>query len=129
MRDGFLFVGALSEWGELVGFAYGWPTQKGEIWNNRLRKELGAEAEEWLTDCFEFVDLAVRESAHGFGLGRNLMVTLLSHVRERNALLLTHSSSTRASAMYLRYGWRILRDSFCVESQTTLAIMVKNLSD
>lgn len=127
MRPGLVFAGATGETGNLLGFAYGWPTVTGERWNTLLRAELRDEAEEWLSDCFEFCELAVTSSAQGFGAGRALMKTVFSHVNNRTALLLTHRSTTRASEMYKRDGWHVLRDSFQLEGGNPLAIMVKKL--
>src|SRR5258708_5172142 len=59
MKSGFLFVGAKDTNDQLKGFAYGWPSVSGDSWNTKISAQLGDSATKWLSDCFEFYDLAV----------------------------------------------------------------------
>ena len=127
-REGFLMCAAFDGLGRLLGFSYGWATKVGDVWNTRIRTELTAdEVAKWYVDCFELMDLAVSARAQGLGLGRSLMNELLAHARNQTALLLTHSTATRASEMYRRYGWTVLRERFQPGSPNVLTLMVKRL--
>jgi ribosomal protein S18 acetylase RimI-like enzyme len=127
-KPGFLVVGAEDPQRQLVGFAYGWTSVRGDTWNTRLMAELGAAGEEWLADCFEFVDLAVSSSLQGVGLGRRLTQELFARVDAATAILLTHQSTTTASQMYVRNGWVVLKDGFEVAPGKRYSIMGKKLT-
>lgn len=126
-KPGFVFVGAEDPTGRLVGLADGWRSVRGDTWNTKLRAGLGDAGEEWLTDCFEFVDLAVATSLQGVGLGRRLTQELFARVDAATAILLTHQSTTTASQMYLRNGWVVLKDGFAVAPGKSYTIMGKRL--
>jgi hypothetical protein len=95
-KVGFLFVGARDESANLVGFSYGWKSVAGDSWNLKLSEQLGELSSQWLSNCFEFVDLAVKPSAQGSGLGRDLTKELFSQVEAKTAILLTHQTTTKA---------------------------------
>lgn len=124
---GFLFYGALDEKDRLVGFSYGWQSLAGDAWNVKLSQQLGERSSQWLSDCFEFVDLAVDPSAQGSGLGRNLTKGLFDLVEAKTAVLMTHQTATKASAMYLRDGWVKLVENFEVAPGQFYQIMGKTL--
>ena len=71
-KPGFVFIGAQNHYGELVGFSYGWRSVTGDAWNTKLISQLAESSAQWLSDCFEFVDLAVAPSAQNYGLGREI---------------------------------------------------------
>ena len=81
----------------------------------------------WLSDCFEFVDLAVTPLAQGSGLGRELTKELFSMVTAKTAILLTHQTTTKASEMYLRNGWVRLSENFEVAPGKFYQIMGKEI--
>jgi ribosomal protein S18 acetylase RimI-like enzyme len=126
-KNGFTFIGAEDEAGQLVGFAYGWKSIVGDAWNTKLTAQLGNSSELWLSNCFEFVDLAVKPSAQGSGLGRDLTKALFATVNSKTAILLTHQSTTKASEMYLRNGWVRLNENFEVTPGKYYQIMGKFL--
>ena len=126
-KTGFLFVGALDSNSQLVGFSYGWNSSHGDLWNTRLSNELAEKGQKWLSDCFEFVDLAVRPSEQGFGLGRDLTKELFAIVKAETAILLTHQTTTKASEMYLRNGWIELQKNFEVAPGKIYQVMGKVL--
>lgn len=128
-KPGWMFVGAEDRDARLVGFAYGWKSVRGDTWNSKLMAELGAAGEEWLVDCFEFVDLAVSSALQGVGLGRRLTQELFARVDAATALLLTHQSTTKASQMYVRNGWVVLKDGFEVAPGKRFSIMGRRLTE
>ncbi|MEK6774497.1 MAG: GNAT family N-acetyltransferase [Bdellovibrionota bacterium] len=126
-KNGFLFVGAEDEAKKLVGFAYGWKSISGDSWNMKLSARLGELSAHWLSDCFEFVDLAVIPSVQGVGLGRDLTKELFAQVNAKTAILLTHQTTTKASEMYLRNGWIQLSNNFEVAPGKLYQVMGKTL--
>lgn len=126
-KSGFLFVGAADQSDHLVGFSYGWQSIRGDSWNTKLLAQLQESDAHWLSDCFEFVDLAVAPSAQNFGLGRQLTRELFSKVTAKTAILLTHQTSTKASQMYLRNSWVVLKNNFEVAPGKLYSIMGKRL--
>lgn len=126
-KNGLLFVGAEDKNGNLCGFTYGWKSTPGDSWNSKLAAKLKEKSEFWLSDCFEFVDLAVHPSAQGSGLGRELTRSLFDLVDAKTAILLTHQTTTKASKMYLRNGWEQLCENFEVAPGQYFQIMGKRL--
>lgn len=126
-KKGFLFVAAENKEGNLCGFTYGWTSTPGDSWNSKLTSELKEKSHFWLSDCFEFVDLAVHPSSQGTGLGRDLTNKLFSLVKAKTAILLTHQTTTKASEMYLRNGWEKLSENFEVAPGQHFQIMGKKL--
>lgn len=127
-KNGFVFVGAVDkESDRLVGFSYGWRSTPGDEWNRRLSEQLGNLSNQWLSNCFEFVDLAVDPSAQGFGLGRDLTRKLFALVDTKTAILLTHQTTTKASEMYMRNGWTKVVEHFEVAPGKLFQIMGKTL--
>ena len=73
-RPAFRAVAALGggpgEAGELLGFGYGYATAPGQWWHDQVRSALDEPARRhWLGDCFEVVELHVKPSAQGHGIG------------------------------------------------------------
>lgn len=126
-KAGFLFVGAFDKQEKLVGLSYGWRSVVGDAWNSLLAKQLGNSSEKWLSDCFEFVDLAVKPETQGAGLGRELTQNLFALTKAKTAILLTHQSTTRASEMYVRNGWERLVQNFEIAPGKVYQIMGKSL--
>ena len=56
----------------VLGFAYGYTGEAGQWWHDLVVRKLTLEnAEHWMTNVFEVVELAVRPTAHGRGLWCN----------------------------------------------------------
>ena len=107
-REGFrLFVAKVG--GDLVGFTYGCSSRPGGWWRDRVADALGTElARGWLTDAFEFTELAVCPSHEGRGIGSALHDSLLEGVSARTAVLSTLQEPTRGLQLYGRKGWETL---------------------
>lgn len=126
-KPGFIFVGAKNSEGRLVGMAYGWQSTPGDSWYKKLSEALGDASSNWLSDNFEFYDLAVSPSAQGLGIGRELTRELFAKVKAKTAILLTHQTTTQASQMYIRNGWIQLKENIEVGPGQLYQIMGKNL--
>lgn len=126
-KEGFEIVAAFVN-NEMVGFSSGWKSIPGDYWYEKFKIALGDGSQLWLEDCFEFVELAVKPSAQGLGLGRDLTKEIFKNVNAKTALLLTHSSGTKASEMYVRNGWIVLNNNFVTSSGQIFQIMGKKLN-
>jgi ribosomal protein S18 acetylase RimI-like enzyme len=111
-RNGFRFLAARDEAGELVGFAYGYAGGPGEWWHDHVAAALNPEQRaRWLVPGhFEFVELQVAPEREGEGIGGRLHDALLAEVTGPTALLSTECSNDRARGFYGRRGWQTLVD-------------------
>lgn len=104
-RAGLTAVAAL-DGDRLVGIAYGYRGAPGQWWHDHVRAAMGPRlAGEWLRDAFEVCELHVRPTHQQQGLGRDLLVRLLSHTGAQTAVLTTPDQETRARAFYRGGGW------------------------
>ena len=116
---------ALDEEGRLLGFAYGWLSQPGQWWHDQLRALLDpTDAERWLGNCFEFVELAVGAEFRGQGVGGALHDSLLGAQSQRTAILSVNPQARPAYNLYLSRGWRIVVEpAFFREGSPAVRIM------
>lgn len=104
-RPAFHAVATLDDHGRLLGFGYGYHTSAGQWWHDQVRAALTEdERQRWLSSCFEVVEMHVRPSAQGRGLGESQLRALLAMVRDRTALLSTPEADERISR-----AWRLYR--------------------
>lgn len=104
-RPGFTAVAGLVD-GALVGFGYAYPGQTGQWWHDVVAAALDLEqADRWLSNSFEIVELHVRPDAQGAGLGRRLLATLLAEAPGRTAVLSTGDRDSRARRLYRSMGF------------------------
>ena len=100
---------ALSDGGEVLGFAYGYTSTPGPFYRSKLEKALGpALSQRWLQDCFEFVELGVVPRARRQGIGGRLHDALLQGLPHRTAVVTTWVTNTPARALYASRGWQVL---------------------
>jgi len=113
-RVGFRCVVALNEEKQQVlGFAYGYTGAIGQWWHELvLRRMTDEDAEVWMNDVFEVVEVAVHPSAHGRGYGGMIHDALLQGRPHRTAALSTYKQETTALKMYEKRGWVTLVDTF-----------------
>ena len=110
-RPGLRVVAAEQD-GELVGIAYGYLGARGQWWHDQVRGAMGEQlAAEWLEGSFEVCELHVLPRLHGTGLGRTLLLQLLSSTDAATAVLTTPDLDTRARRFYRAGGWSdLVRD-------------------
>lgn len=98
---------------QVVGFTYGYTSLPGQFYHEKLAAFLGpAETDRWLSDCFEYVELAVDPLARRRGLGRRLLTSLLEGLPHQTAVLTTQVANQPARSLYERDGWQVIRADF-----------------
>jgi ribosomal protein S18 acetylase RimI-like enzyme len=108
-REDFLFLVARDE-GRLAGFGYGYTGAYGQWWTERVARALSPEQRAvWLDPPhFEVVELHVRPSFQGRGIGSLLLAQLLSRQPHNRAVLTTQIGSRQARGFYAKNGWEEL---------------------
>jgi ribosomal protein S18 acetylase RimI-like enzyme len=111
---GFRCVVARRAPGEsIIGFAYGYTSQVDTWWHAQVITRLSPwQKSEWLSDCFEFVELGVTPAFQGQGIGGSLHDALLSGLQHRTAVLSTPQQQTNALHLYRKRGWIDLLQDF-----------------
>jgi len=98
---------------EIVGFAYGYTSLPGQFYHEKLAKEFNSEEyDKWLTNCFEFVELAVHPDYRKQGFGRMLVNKLLQDVENKTVVLTTQVINSPARSLYESLNWITLKESF-----------------
>jgi ribosomal protein S18 acetylase RimI-like enzyme len=109
---------------ELAGFTYGFHGAHGQWWHDMVASALaiatassgvpssGTTVSGWLTDSFEVAELHVMPAYQGAGIGRSLLLRLLSGRPERTALLSTQDVESRARHLYRSAGFTDLLTGF-----------------
>ncbi|GAA1603503.1 GNAT family N-acetyltransferase [Catellatospora bangladeshensis] len=104
-RPHFRAIATVSTAGHLLGFAYGYHSEPGQWWHDQVSAVLdGPARQRWLADCFEVVELHVRPSAQGHGLGEAQLRALLAMTPAATTLLSTPEADEQASR-----AWRLYR--------------------
>lgn len=104
-RQGFRMVTAWEE-GRLIGFSYGYTSAAGQWWHDLVEEALSPEqANTWLTDCFELVELALDPAYQGRKIGSALHDGLLEGRPHSTAVLSTLQAETTALNLYRKRGW------------------------
>lgn len=112
-QEDFRLAGAHDDAGELIGFAYGYPSVPGGWWRDMVTSSLhGDLVQRWFSDAFEFVELAVHPASQGSGVGGSLHDALLEDVPHATAVLSTQSENGTALRLYRRRGWIVIDPSF-----------------
>jgi ribosomal protein S18 acetylase RimI-like enzyme len=108
-RASFHAVATIDDTGRLLGFGYGYRSAAGQWWHDQVRNAVRRDSRsQWLTDCFEVVELHVRPMAQGNGIGAGQLTELLAPVSEGRTLLSTpeaDESASRAWRLYRRFGF------------------------
>ncbi len=122
-RPGWHGFASLDGGGEMTGFTYGYTSQRGQWWHDQVRRALGPAAHHWLTDAFEYVELAVRPDHQGRGLGRGLHDALMGAHHLPRAVLTTLDAPTPGYSLYRSAGWQVIASGFRFE-RTTIDYLV-----
>ncbi len=104
-RHGLRAVAPLDD-DRLVGIGYGYLGAPGQWWHDQVRAAMPPEvAGSWLRNAFEVCELHVRPSLQGTGLGRDILLDLLTDTGGDTAVLTTPDHETRARQFYRAGGW------------------------
>jgi GNAT superfamily N-acetyltransferase len=114
-RREFAAVASVDQYNTVYGFGYGYRSEGGQWWHDQVKGALRRDQRAyWLADCFEVVELHVRPSAQGHGLGAIQLQSLLGMARAHTTLLSTpeaDENTSRAWRLYRRFGFvDVLRD-------------------
>ncbi|GAB1645982.1 GNAT family N-acetyltransferase [Krasilnikovia sp. MM14-A1259] len=131
-RPGFRAVATLTTEGRLAGFGYGYTSGPGQWWHDQVRSALTEpDRHRWLTSCFEVVELHVRPSAQGHGVGARQLRALLAMAAGATVLLSTPEAdeqTSRAWRLYRRFGFvDVLRDFYFPGDERAFAILGRDL--
>jgi len=133
-RPGFRAVATLDDGGVLIGFGYGYTSARGQWWHDQVRSGLTNDARDyWLADSFEIVELHVRPSAQGYGIGAGQLTALLHMAPGRRVLLSTPEADehqSRAWRLYRRFGFvDLLRHFYFPGDARPFAILGRTLHE
>ena len=131
-RAGFRAVATIDADGALLGFGYGYTSDRGQWWHDQVRTALRRDARRtWLSDCFEVVELHVRPCAQGHGAGATQLRALLESALGQTVLLSTPEANealSRAWRLYRRFGFvDVLRDFYFPGDDRAFAILGRTL--
>jgi ribosomal protein S18 acetylase RimI-like enzyme len=108
-RPDFQAVATLDDDDALLGFGYGYTGSPGQWWHDQVRSALKRDTrKQWLTDCFELVELHVRPDVQGQKIGGRQLYALLTSAGQQTALLSTpeaDEATSRAWRLYRRFGF------------------------
>lgn len=108
---GFYGVVAVHD-SDIVGFAYGYTSLGGQYYHELLKQAIATKHELWLTDCLEFVELAVDPLFRRKNIGRALVTSIIRQTEKKTAILTTQMNNMPARRLYESLGWEIIQDNF-----------------
>ncbi|HEX7064090.1 MAG TPA: GNAT family N-acetyltransferase [Bacillales bacterium] len=93
----------------LIGFAYGYSSLPGQFYRGKIAAQLSeTQANDWLSDCFEFVELAVNPSYKRLGIASQLHDILSDNVDYKTFILTTWVHNSPAINLYKNKGWELI---------------------
>jgi GNAT superfamily N-acetyltransferase len=109
-KDGFRCAVAWPDPAQpVVGFAYGYAGHPDSWFYDLVAARLpGPVRQEYLSDYFEYAEMALLPDYHNQGIGGRLHDTLLAGLTQQTACLSTAQIETRALHLYLKRGWKPL---------------------
>ena len=133
-RPGLRAVAAL-DGDRVVGIGYGQPGAAGQWWHDvvtaAVTSESGAQAaKDWLSSCFEVVELHVLPTHQGRRIGCDVLRELLASSDRRTAALSAlEPAGSRARRLYTSEGFIPLLSQFCFPGgPTRYAVLAKRLA-
>lgn len=82
-----------------------------------------------MSNCFEFVELAVDTSFKRRGFGSTLHDFLLENVDHHTSILTTGTENSSAVNLYRKKGWKVIKSHAPVTSEADLQmILVKEIN-
>ncbi|WP_158598357.1 GNAT family N-acetyltransferase [Falsibacillus albus] len=122
---GFFGLKALDEEGNLIGFTYGYESLPGQFYREKIAYQLSAiERDTWLSNCFEFVEIAVNHSYKRLGIASKLHDTLLQNINLKTAVLTTGTDNRPAINLYIKEGWKLIKKDAPVLSENNLQVIM-----
>lgn len=110
-RSGFRCFVAVAQ--RPVGFAIGYTCRPGQWWYDVVTLKMARSViDEWFSNAFELVDLAVLPAYQQQGIGGRLHDAILSDLPHKTAVLSTLQRESIAHHLYLRRGWETLAADF-----------------
>ena len=113
----------------VVGFAYGFSSTAGQFYKSKLESVLeDKEIHSWLSDCFEFVEMAVLPEFRRQGIASTLEARLLDKAPHQTSVLTTGTANEEARFLYEKLGWESVKEAEVVPAEDPLLIMGKRLN-
>ncbi|MYL32421.1 GNAT family N-acetyltransferase [Pontibacillus yanchengensis] len=112
---------------EIVGFAYGYTSLNDPFYYSHVAQLLSDdEKDRWLTNCFEFVELAVLPNYSGQGIASTLEKRLLDKSFHDTSIFITGVENVQARTLYTNLGWEPVKEGPLVDGEHMI-IMGKQL--
>ncbi|MFB4213226.1 GNAT family N-acetyltransferase [Shouchella sp. JSM 1781072] len=109
---------------QMIGFIYGYTSQKGQYYHDLLANHMDhATYLEWLSNCFEVVELLVHPTYRQRGIATTLLHQLLNKAPNQTALLTTQQENMPARMLYEHEGWTLISDSFIPQNSATTYVI------
>ncbi|SEQ90437.1 Ribosomal protein S18 acetylase RimI [Virgibacillus subterraneus] len=123
--EGFKGLKAKDESGTLIGFSYGYTSLLDQFYREKLAAQLTDQQQiEWLSDCFEFVELAVDTNVRRMGVGRKLHDRLLSEIDHDTSVLTTSVENNPAINLYISKGREVIKENAAVISMDDVQVIM-----
>ena len=113
-REGFRFVTARKDDGQMIAIALAVVARPGDWWRDKVASAIPPSlADRWLGElCQEVVHLAVVPDAQGHGAGRLVHDVLIAGRPAATAVLSVHPEAEPAQRLYQSRGWTTLTEEF-----------------
>ncbi|WP_152656997.1 GNAT family N-acetyltransferase [Oceanobacillus sp. CFH 90083] len=123
--EGFIGLKSKDEQGSIIGFAYGYTSLSKQFYREKIAGQLSEnKIDSWLSDCFEFVELAVNDSYKRLGVASKLHDALLVKTNCKTAVLTTGMKNKPAMNLYSKKGWECIKKDAPVISQDNLQVIM-----
>jgi GNAT superfamily N-acetyltransferase len=120
--------GSVRSPGSVLGYAYGYGSRPEQYYREVLADALpAAQADRWLADCFEFVELGVAPDYRRHGLGGRLHDALLENRPEATSVLTTGVDNEAARSLYVDRGWEAVLEPISVRGGPRMVVMAREL--
>ncbi|GGP09875.1 GNAT family N-acetyltransferase [Oceanobacillus neutriphilus] len=123
--EGFIGLKCKDATGNLIGFAYGYTSLPKQFYRRKIADQLlENEIDTWLSDCFEFVELAVEHTYKRLGIASKLHDELLMKTNCRTAVLTTGVQNKPAVNLYKKKGWEVVKKDAPIISEDNLQVIM-----
>lgn len=123
--EGFTGFKAIDQSGKLAGFVYGYISLPGQFYREKIAAQLTEEQTLiWLSDCFEFVELAVNPTYKRMGVGSRLHDRLMNEIENKTAVLTTSVENSPAISLYENKAWHLIKTDVPVITSENLQVIM-----